>query len=386
MSRPKPGTAAQPVPLAIVLLGAFTSLAAAENPEPLFPTPPASEYSVVREVPFTSGKPVKMDVYRPARSVAAAPLPALIFMNALPGRSFREDPLYTGWAKAATAHGLVAVLPDAAEDFAAGFDELIAHLRSNAGALHIDPERLAVFAASGNVSGALPVVQNPQRTGVKAAIMYYGSGPVTEFRPDLPMLFVRSGLDRPGLNEALDALLAEAILANAPLQLINYPAGHHGFDIRDDTDATREIVEMTFRFVHSATNPGAHAALLTGIPVARAAGAVRRGDFETAVTLFGEQLASRPDDAALRLSYGEALLALGRYTDARAQFEQLKGAGLGRRDLALPAARAALGAGDPEGAIRWLESIPRPVRPRGLSDDPAFASLRERADFQALFD
>jgi hypothetical protein len=67
-------------------------------------------------------------------------------------------------------------------------------------------------------------------------------------------------------------------------------------------------------------------------------------------------------------------------------FDTLRDKGLGYRDLGLPAARACLQKGDPEAAVAWLRSIPPQFLPPSMRDDPAFAALKDRADFKALFE
>jgi hypothetical protein len=94
---------------------------------------------------------------------------------------------------------------------------------------------------------------------------------------------------------------------------------------------------------------------------------------------------ARPDDARLRLSYGEALLGASRFADACAELQKLKGKGLGPRDLGVPAARACMQSGDGDAAIAWLGSIPERFRPRGLEKDPIFAPIKDRPEFKALF-
>jgi len=69
-------------------------------------------------------------------------------------------------------------------------------------------------------------------------------------------------------------------------------------------------------------------------------------------------VAARPDDARLRLSYGEALLGSGQAAAACSEFDTLRDRGLGYRDLGRPAARACMQKGDPDEAITWLRSIP----------------------------
>ncbi|MCB0009168.1 MAG: hypothetical protein KDE04_22035, partial [Anaerolineales bacterium] len=64
-----------------------------------------------------------------------------------------------------------------------------------------------------------------------------------------PLLLVRCGADElPGVNDSIDAFTAAALARNIPLELINYPAGVHGFDISNDTDAARQIIRRILAF------------------------------------------------------------------------------------------------------------------------------------------
>ena len=96
-------------------------------------------------------------------------------------------------------------------------------------------------------------------------------------------------------------------------------------------------------------------------------------------------VASRPDDARLRLAYGEALLGDGQAGTACAEFEKLRDKRLGYRDLGLPAARACLQKGDPAAAVAWLNTHPARVPAALGSTGPELRSLEDREDFKALF-
>ena len=122
----------------------------------------------------------------------------------------------------------------------------------------------------------------------------------------------------------------------------------------------------------------------SGVTEAAAAGQVLSGNFKQAAATYATLVASRPDDARLRLSYGEALLGDQQFAAACSEFEQLKGKGLGPRDLGLPAARACMQKGDPDAAIAWLKTIPTRFLPPSVQNEAVFASLREREDFKAL--
>ena len=67
------------------------------------------------------------------------------------------------------------------------------------------------------------------------------------------------------------------------------------------------------------------------------------------------------------------------------QDDKLRGKGLGYRDLGLPAARACAQKGDADAAIGWLNSIPARFLPASVAQEPVFASLQNRPDFQAIF-
>jgi dienelactone hydrolase len=237
----------------------------------LVPEPPAAASLVTRHVRFatTDGTHLLMDVYRPAQATAA--LPAVIFYTLYwpaEGPSARaSSDWYRAWARLAAANGLVAIVPDLRAEPGTGnaekparplgddFRRLLAHLTTRGATYGVDPDRLAVFAESGATWAALPAVQDPAQTAIKAAVMYYGSANVETFRRDVPVLWVRAGLDSARTNADIARLAAIALSQNAPVTLIDHPNGRHGFEGRDDSPLTREIVEQTLAFLKRATAP-----------------------------------------------------------------------------------------------------------------------------------
>ena len=358
----------------------------AQEPITLALRPAAAAVTEAKNVEYGRSDTVtlRMDVYRPAGS-ASRTAPTLVFFNRGAGAD-RQQPFYIAWARAAASRGITAILPDLRDgNQAEDFRVLVSALSSRGASFGVNGDAIAVFAGSGNVYSALPVVEDAALTSVKAAVMYYGTGPVTEFRPDLPVLFVRAGLDRPPVNRDITELVSRAVSQNAPVTLLNHASGYHAFEMFNDDDATRAVMEQTLAFVRQATSPAFQAAMRRGIPEATAAGYVQLGDFAKAAPIYGQLVASRPDDARLRLSYGEALLGNAQYAEACAEMEKLKGKGLGPRDLGLPAARACMQSGDGNAAIAWLKTIPTRFLPPSVRTDPVFAPLADREDFRALF-
>jgi hypothetical protein len=360
---------------------------AAQSAQPHFAfPPPAAGITVTNDVEYAGagGTALKMDVYHPPNSQGRR-LPALIFFNRAVGEA-RREPFWVAWARTAASKGLVAIMPDIRDGSeAADFKLLVPYLVEHGADVGVDREMIAVYAASGNVFAAFPAVEDPSLTALKAAVMYYGAAPITEFRRDLPVLYVRAGLDRPSVNRSIGTLAALAVTENAPVTVLNHPTGHHGFEIADDDDATRDVIERTLDFVLRATSPPYQAALGKGLPEASAAAAVQAGNFKHAASIYSEMLGRTPDDARLRLSYGEALLGDGQFAAACGEFERLKGKGLGYRDLGIPAARACMQKGDGDAAIAWLASIPVRFRPMEMEKDPIFAPVQNRPEFKALF-
>ena len=374
---------------AFILIAATVSTAVtagAQQPFTFAIRPPTANITVTRDVEYARPDTVtlRMDVYRPS-DAGNRRLPTLVFFNRAVGAE-RSGEFHSSWARVAASRGIVAVLPDIRGGReVADFQLLLGHLAARGAALGIDKDAIAVFAGSGNVSAAFPFVEDPKQTSIKAAVMYYGTGPVTQFRLDLPVLYVRAGLDRPALNQGITELAALAVTQNAPLTLLNHPSGYHAFEAANDDDATRDVMEQTLSFVRRATAAGFQAAVARGVREASAAGYVLTRAYGKAAQIYGELVAARPDAVRLRLSYGEALLGDGQFAAACAEFEKLKGKGLGPRDLGLPAARACMQKGDADAAIAWLRSIPTRFLPPDVQNEAVFAPVKAREDFRALF-
>jgi hypothetical protein len=370
--------------VAFLLWAASATGVSAQEMRFFYPAPAASTFQAIKDVRYgTSGTDrLRLDVYRPA---GPGVHPTLIFSNLAYGPQ-RSGAFYVNWAQIAASKGITAIVPDLrAESYVDDMVKLLDYLTSDGSVANgIDRDAIAVYAGSGNVSRTLPFVQNARSKMIRAAVMYYGAAEVKEYRADLPILFVRAGLDRPALNQAITRIVSEAVTQNAPWTLLNHPGGRHAFEIRNDDEATRRIIDDTLAFVKSATSQSYQTALRNALAEATAAGHVTAGRSTEAVTAYASLVKNKSDDPTLHLAYGEALLADKQFAAACAEFEKLKGKSLGSRDLGIPAARACFQKGDIEAALAWIRGIPQQYRPN-LLDDPMFTSIREREEFKALF-
>ena len=262
---------------------------------------------------------LEMDVYSPPGGGSGAK-PAVVFVNGVgdfPGqRKIRTWGQYTTWPRLMAASGMVAVTFDArgGDDNAADVTDALAYVRGHGREMGVDPGRLAAWACSANVRSAMTVLMRPGAAPVQAAVLYYGDGDAPEFRKDLPVLLARAGKDRPQMNEGLDQLAARALQANAPWTVLNVPGGHHGFDVLDDTEESRDAIRATLAFLRARLEP-APAAPERAVHEGRVAAAhVMAGEWAEAEAAYARFVEKDPKDV-------DALVFL-----ASAQLEQKKNA------------------------------------------------------------
>jgi hypothetical protein len=221
----------------------------------------------------TSGALLPMAIHYPA-SQPGQRVPIVIVPFAYPDPEARVRMFgpVTSWARLMGASGMAAVVygaeaPD--EDVHA----MLRQLREDADALGLDMDRLGLFAASGNVTVGLSTLMRDRHVRCAALIcgctmdldgstaiadMGRQTGfvnacagkSVDDLPDDVPMLFVRAGHERfPGLNEALDKVVVRALARNLPFTLINHATGGHGFDLDEDTEMSRGIVQQVLAFL-----------------------------------------------------------------------------------------------------------------------------------------
>src|SRR5687767_2401476 len=350
------------------------------------PLPEDTQLLVTRDLEYATsgGRSLRFDLYRPIN--AAGPLPVAVMLNGVAADWMRQHVQYTGWGRYVTTSGFAGVTMDATAA-TADFDRLIAHLRSNASSLGLDPSRVVVWACSANVRAGLPLVSDPARSYIAGAVLYYGTGEAAQLRGDLPILIVRAGVDNPGLNQGIDAIVAKAAAANAPLSLINYAAGRHGFDIRDHNDLTRAIMSRTLAFMADAVNPGVARALRSGVTLAEASAALARSDWAAAIAAYEGLVKARPGDAEFAQRLAEAYVGKGETDKAVQSFERALQLGSPNRGIVTFAlVRAHTKLNQIDKAIEWLQKLQPFLRffRQRLLDDADLAPLRADARFKSI--
>ncbi len=227
-----------------------------------------------------------LDVYAPPGLILSAARPAIVFIHGGPVRADqplkpKDWGLFTGYGALAAASGFIGItfnhrFFDLAHHFQSESDVLTAleYVRVNAEALHVDADRLCLWAFSGSGPRLSPFLREPH-VYVRCLVAYYARldtrsehpetlatlspqdlhwlSPVMALRDrgalSTPLLIARAGLDRPALNQTIDAFIEAALAVNGDLTVLNHAAGRHGFDFLDDTPRTHEIIAATLAFI-----------------------------------------------------------------------------------------------------------------------------------------
>jgi tetratricopeptide (TPR) repeat protein len=299
--------------------------------------PGMDRVTVRRDLPYksVSGWSLMMDIYSSAPTGGkAAPRPALIFINGVgdpPDGDLRSWGQYRSWARLAAVSGWVAVNFQARPGEANAEDvrDLLRHLANQGREYGIDSGSLALWACSANVQAALPFLAEDAPVRLKAAVLYYGAGEVSQFKTDLPVLLVRAGKDRPPMNERLERMFQSAMAADARWALINVPLAHHAFDSLDDTEESRETIRQTLEFLSHQFAPittestaGKAGSAKSSLGAARTAAAhLFGGEWGMAEAAYGTWLAAHLDDSDAWVLRASAEIEMQKFDAAKAGLE-----------------------------------------------------------------
>jgi len=248
----------------------------------VFTVPGMDAVNVQRNVVYKTGddQPLHMDVYIPPGPRRLRPAVIFIHGGPIPRTGAKNMGVFVSYGELAAASGFVAVTfdhrflaPARITDAAGDVADLVAHVRTNAEALGVDRDRVALWAFSGGGPFlAAPLRERPP--WLRAVVGYYAAldlqQPAADADPTLtadarvkfspmasladargapPMLIARAGLDNTWLNATIDRFVLAALNGGATLDLLNHPDGRHGFDILDDDDRSRQIIGRTLQFL-----------------------------------------------------------------------------------------------------------------------------------------
>jgi acetyl esterase/lipase len=230
-----------------------------------------------------AGADLTMNVHTPARLSADARVPAVFFIHGGPIPAELTPPtqwgVFVSYGELAAASGLVGVTLNhrlhAPTDFERSQSDVAAaidYVSEHAAELNVDAERIALWYFSGG-GPLLSAILRDRPSCVRCVLAFYAVldlrhmipadadaakvaraaelSPAVHIRAKgvgLPIFVARAGLDQPMINQAIDTFVQEALGGNVTLDLMNHPAGRHGFDILDDDERSREIIARAVAF------------------------------------------------------------------------------------------------------------------------------------------
>ncbi|MBL7961844.1 hypothetical protein JNL27_16550 [bacterium] len=256
--------------LLIVLFSALTGVSAqipiTERPL-VYQQPGMDKVDIRKNVVYKTDNDTALvlEVYYPPSFDKKNKLPVVIFNNGVGSLDLLNWRAYTDWAKLIAVNGLIAINYQSRHGRAyQDTEDLIAYVRAHADDLKIDADRIGLWTCSANVTVGLPVMMQPDRTYIKCGVVYYGSAQLESMRTDLPILYVRSGLDGAIINTGIERTIRHMVEVECDLTYIQYAEGQHAFDILDDTDRSRQIIRQTIEFfTYNLTKPDAPVRILT---------------------------------------------------------------------------------------------------------------------------
>lgn len=222
-----------------------------------------------------AGQTLMLDLYTPAEPSEGAGYPVVLLIHGgpvPPQTAVKDWGAFVSYGQLLAASGIAAVafnhrfysaaaIGEAAEDVR----DALGYVRDHAPQLHLDPERICLWAFSGG-GPQLSVAIREAPPFLRCLVAFYAFldvedvqlkqySPLAQLRarttPPAPMFIARMGQDLPQLNVSVAAFVQEAEQKHFAVAVSDYPAGRHAFDIRDDTEESRQVIAKAVVFVQT---------------------------------------------------------------------------------------------------------------------------------------
>lgn len=233
-----------------------------------------------------NGISLEADFYYPNAPESDTHYAAVILISGYPdsviesqlGVTLRYTGMFTSWCRLLALNGLLAITYETT-DPSSDIGDLLSYIHNNYDSLKIDVSRIGIFAISGNVPAAIELLSEEKGQKFIFASLLYGFMPDSSgkfsskidsvsksfgfYLPELsntlsttstPLLIVRAGKDQlPYLNYSIGRFIEFSLKYNLNINMFNYSAGIHAFDILDHSTESINIVRKILYWIRTMT-------------------------------------------------------------------------------------------------------------------------------------
>jgi hypothetical protein len=217
--------------------------------------PEMEEVEVETDISYSSESPDHLlDVYLPPETEESLPVVLLTHGGAPAEAHFKDTAGYQSWGRLIAASGMAGVTFNWNSPNTEDLDTLMDYLRQNADDLKLDMERVCIMAYSAGVDASL--VWSAQAEGIRCFVGYYGgyTDSLDYLISDEAITLLPTLLLHGTRDEALPLVLVRAFVNEAeereqPVELLVHSVGVHAFDLRNDDDESRELIQASVAFL-----------------------------------------------------------------------------------------------------------------------------------------
>ncbi len=223
----------------------------------------AGDVAIQRDIVYGPNR-LLADIYQPPE---AGRRPVVIFIHGGPVPADKTQPkewrIFTDYGRLAASSGFIGVTFNHGFFGASEFERAASNVEALIDRVRGDSDRVFLWAFSGG-GPFLSAGFDPARRYIRGLTSYYAALDVVT--PELrarfsplerlkatgscpPMFIARAGNDMAPINVAVQQFVDAALTHNIEIELMNHPAGEHGFDILNDNERSRAIIRRTIEFI-----------------------------------------------------------------------------------------------------------------------------------------
>lgn len=200
-------------------------------------------------------KPLMMDIYYPIEANLTQPKTVIMAHGSSSMENIKDMDVFQSWGKVMAASGFTAIVfnwrPD---DAPTDMSDLISYVRENYEELKIHKDNISLFAFSAGVENAFKEAINGNSEFIKSIIAYYGKIDSNSFehleKNNTPAVFIAMGaLDDIFSTDCNDEFIKNAKKLGSRVEFIIHSKGEHGFDVFNDDEETKLIIDKTIEFI-----------------------------------------------------------------------------------------------------------------------------------------